>query len=217
MLKQNKQGLLTNFGTILTDSDETFHDAIKFLQTVVYNGKDSESLVQTRISKYEKQKNKSSLCLIPDRSSCVEHLKRACLQTNIWLQCMLKTVVYGDPLANGWQQSGDGLKPLWFTCSQLPPSLTRGKGRKRKIPNENVKDDVYEADDESDVDASSKRIIKIIMVENPTEKLITDIGYEADNETLDIVSRDCSDGYTSEDNTDCSIGDGGDDTDDSDW
>ena len=54
-----------------------------FFQTIVYNGKESVSLLQTRTNMYVKQINQSSLRLIPDRSSLIEHLKRAALRTNM--------------------------------------------------------------------------------------------------------------------------------------
>ena len=77
MLQQKKQDLLNDFGSTLTSSHHVFIDALKFFQTIVYNERGSESLLKTRINMYEKQINKSSLRLIPDRSS---HLKRAPLE-----------------------------------------------------------------------------------------------------------------------------------------
>ena len=81
---------------------------------------------------YEKQKEKSSLRLIPDMSSCGEHVKRAWLQTNTWLQCMKRVISHADPMNYGWQQTEKGLKPIWFTCSQLPPSLQTKQRKRRK-------------------------------------------------------------------------------------
>ena len=132
---------MNDVGSTLTSSHHVFIVALKFFQTIVYNGRESESLLQTRINMYEKQINQSSLRLIPDRSSLIEHLKRATLQTNIWLQCMKRSINYDDPLSNGCKQiygcsvcreasTEDGLKPGWFTCPQLPPSLKKTKSRK---------------------------------------------------------------------------------------
>ena len=53
--------------------------AEKFVQTIMYPGKDNESIAETRSQMYEKQ--------IPNQSSLHEHLKRAKLQTMIWSQC----------------------------------------------------------------------------------------------------------------------------------
>ena len=74
MIKLKKFNLIEDFGL-----DKEFNNVLKFLQTVIYNGCNSESLLQTRIAMFEKQKEKSSLRLIPDMSSCEEHVKRAWL------------------------------------------------------------------------------------------------------------------------------------------
>ena len=131
MVKAMKFNLVERFGLTIPYDDDDFNDALKFLQTIVYNGNDADSLLQTRIAMYEKQKEKSSLRLIPDASSCAEHVKRAWLQTNTWLQCMERIISHADPMDHGWQKTEEGLKPIWFTCPQLPPSLQR-KGRKRR-------------------------------------------------------------------------------------
>ena len=130
MLKQKKFDLIEHFGLASCNSDDDFDEPLKFFQTIVYNGNELESLLQTRIAMYDKQREKSSLRLIPDISSCVQHVKRAWLQTNTWVQCMERMICHADPKNYGWQQTENGLKPIWFICPQLPPSLKR-KERKR--------------------------------------------------------------------------------------
>jgi len=50
---------------------------------------------------------------------------------------------YSAPEDNGWQLTDDGLVPLWFFCSQFPPSLCK------KPPKKSVDVCAEEADDES--------------------------------------------------------------------
>ena len=62
--------------------------------------------------------------MIPDTHSTDEHFKRADLQTFIWRQCMSNIIEYPDPIGRGWQASTEDLFPLWYSCEQLPPSIT---------------------------------------------------------------------------------------------
>ena len=57
MLKLGKECLLEELGTSIGPVGE-LHDATKFLQTVLYPGKDDEDIVQTRVRMYEKMKEK---------------------------------------------------------------------------------------------------------------------------------------------------------------
>ena len=81
---------------------------------------------------YEQQKNKSSLTLLPDKHSAEEHVKRSNLQAYIWKQCLLKDINYPNPEECGWQVEENSLVPVWFHCSQFPPSLSRRKPRRQK-------------------------------------------------------------------------------------
>ena len=94
---------------------------------------------------YEQQRVKSSLGLLPDKNSSQEHLKRSNSRTYIWKQCTEQDIDYPTPENNGWQQTDNGLVPVWFTCNQFPPSLSRKPSRKSKCGEE--ADD--ECDDES--------------------------------------------------------------------
>lgn len=60
--------LLNILGTSV-ESYKNLLDAGKFVQTVMYSGKENESIEHTRARIYEKQKTKSSASLIPDPSS----------------------------------------------------------------------------------------------------------------------------------------------------
>ena len=97
-LKKDKIGLLQYFQN---EEDKEMKPAKKFVQTIMYPGKDNESIAETRSRMYEKQKQKSSSNLIPDQSSLYEHLNRAKLQM-IWNQCCKQNIVYPDPNDFGW-------------------------------------------------------------------------------------------------------------------
>jgi len=91
---------------------------------------------------YKQQKNKSSLTLLPDKH---KHVKQSNLQAYIWKQCVLKDINYPNPEECGWQVEENSIVPVWFHCSQFPPSLSRRKPRRQKHSEE-----TDWADDESE-------------------------------------------------------------------
>ena len=102
---------------------------MKFIQTVMYSGKDNESYVETRVRLYRQQATKSSLTLPPPPphpNSCVQAIKRAHHQNFLWVRCTQTNI---DPLHlrnNGWNVDSDGnVVPVRYTCSQLPASIKR--------------------------------------------------------------------------------------------
>ena len=144
-LKNNKITLLAD---LEKKNEEGLESAERFVRTMMYPGKESENVVETRSRMYEKQKQKASSSLIPDPASLHQHLQRARLQTIIWTQSGEQNIEYPEPTEYGWIEK-DGLKPLWFDGPQLPPSLTR-EGRKRRRKETTLD---YDADtEESDVE-----------------------------------------------------------------
>ena len=141
MIAQGKFILLNSVGALPLTSDN-LENMLIFIQTVMHPGKEGEDYVETRIRMYEKQRVKSSLGLLPDKHSCQEYLKRSNLQAYIWKQCLMQDIDYPMPEDNGWQLTDDGLVPLWFSCSQFPPSLCRKPKKTADVHAE-------EADDES--------------------------------------------------------------------
>jgi len=141
MIAQGKFILLNSVGALPLTSDN-LENMLIFIQTVMHPGKEGEDYVETRIRMYEKQRVKSSLGLLPDKHSSQEYLKRSNLQAYIWKQCFMQDIDYPMPEDNGWQLTDDGLVPLWFSCSQFPPSLCRKPKKTADVHAE-------EADDES--------------------------------------------------------------------
>uniref|UniRef100_UPI00358E375C uncharacterized protein n=1 Tax=Myxine glutinosa TaxID=7769 RepID=UPI00358E375C len=132
MLKQEKSHLLSQLGR----SNQSFQDATSakcFFRTCMYSGSEQESFVETRIRTYNTQKVKSSSSILPDESSTNEHLKRSDLQAWVWYQCLKQNIEYPSITDRGWENTDDGIRPIWFTCPQLPPSLSKKKSKKRQI------------------------------------------------------------------------------------
>ena len=76
---------------------------------------------------YDQQKSKSSVTLLPDKHSAMQHIRRANLQTYIWKQCLLKDISYPNPEDYGWTVNENSLGPMWCDSPQLPPGLSRRK------------------------------------------------------------------------------------------
>jgi len=144
MITQGKSNLLTLLGKQRLSKQDA-EKILSFMQTIMYPEKQDEDFVETRICMYEQQKNKSSLTLLPDKHSAEEHVKRSNLQAYIWKQCVLKDINYSNPEECGWQVEENSLVPVWFQCSQFPPSLSRRKPRRQKHSEETDR-----ADDESE-------------------------------------------------------------------
>ena len=129
MIKQEKFRLLSKLGRS-AHSVQDVTSAKCFFRTCMYSGSDQESFVETRIRMYNIQKVKSSSSILPDESSTNEHLKRSDLQTMVWRQCLKQNIQYPSITDRGWKETDDGIRPIWFTCPQLPPSISMEKGRK---------------------------------------------------------------------------------------
>ena len=79
-MKANQMKLLECFED---EEDVEMTATTEFVQTMMYPGKKTQTVAETRALMYEKQKVKASSGLIPDQSSLPEHLKRAKLLTII--------------------------------------------------------------------------------------------------------------------------------------
>ncbi len=101
-------------------SQKGIADAIRFVQTILYNGKIDESLVQTRIRLYKGLKTKSSEALPPDPDSLTQAIIRVHLQSYYWLQCQELQMRDIDMENNGWYVDAEGrVLPVWFTGIRL--------------------------------------------------------------------------------------------------
>lgn len=75
-------------------------------------------------------KVKSSSSILPDENSTSQHLKRSDLQVFLWYQCLQENIEYPSITDRGWENTEDGIKPVWFTCPQFLPSLSKKKSGK---------------------------------------------------------------------------------------
>ena len=80
---------------------------------------------------YDQQKTKSSLNLIPDKSSLLEHLKRSNLQTYIWKQYTKQNITMPALAGNGLKEQEGKIIPVWFLTSQLLPCLSKNDDREK--------------------------------------------------------------------------------------
>ncbi len=105
----------------------------EFVRTVIYKGSKDEGYINTRVHLYQQQKEKSSMALPPDPDSLLQALKRSQLQTKIWLQCGEYRMELLDPEDYGWKwnEETSAMTPVWFTGTQLPPSLQKKKRRQK--------------------------------------------------------------------------------------
>jgi hypothetical protein len=99
----------------------------------MYAGSEQECFVETRVRMYNSLKTKASSSILPDESSTNEHLKRSDLQARLWYQCLQQNIHYPSLAGRGWEKSEDGIRPVWFTCPQFPPSLFNMKIKKRLV------------------------------------------------------------------------------------
>ena len=87
MVNKLKEKLLFKFG----ENDLNANELSVLSNRYMYNGKENENIVQTRIRMYDGQKIKSSCPLIPDPSSAEQHIQRTYYQITI---CMLENIDY---------------------------------------------------------------------------------------------------------------------------
>jgi hypothetical protein len=189
---QSCLSLLSPLGQSEVVSTEVEENALKFLQTIVYAGKSNESYVGTRIRLYKNLKTKSSASLPADPDSIRQEIKRVHIQSYIWLHCLDVIIMPLDTSLYEWQVDGNKMAAVWFTGSQLPPSLRRQRAK--------VKINLDLGEGESDDEAlscrwrSKKRRLSdadIEMLNEPTDERPSDDFWESDfSEEYDNDSSD---------------------------
>ena len=106
-------------------------------------------------------------------------------------------IFYPDPEEYGWVNN-EGLKPCWFTCPQLPPSLTRRtkKGKKKELSI------CYEADtEESESEEPPPKRPK----RSPVQVRASDADIsESEDLQIEFTSDNTSDNFDSEGSIDIS-------------
>ena len=109
--------LLEGLGKNASFASENFEDVIKFIQTICYSGKPSESLVDTRVRLYYHQKIKGSVSLPADPDSMKQAILRIHHQLYCWLRLDVKALNSIPIEGNGWKvlENTNHVLPLWTT------------------------------------------------------------------------------------------------------
>ena len=93
-------------------SDNYMKSAKEFIRSVVYAGESLENYVDTRVRIYRNLRRKTSMAIPRDPDSMELAIKRAQLQTFIWLRCCEQNVQTLDPEESGCKLTDGKLKPL---------------------------------------------------------------------------------------------------------
>ena len=84
-------------------------------KNVLYNSKENEILVETRIRIYKSMKTKSSQALAPDPDSINQAIRRMHFPTFFWLRFNGRLPKDIDCSKICWENDGETVVPLWFT------------------------------------------------------------------------------------------------------
>ncbi|MAG85790.1 MAG: hypothetical protein CMB97_00015 [Flavobacteriaceae bacterium] len=185
------------------DSDlksDDINNLKEFIRTVIYNGKDNETYVETRIRLYKEMKSKSSLPVSPDPDSAEQAIRRANYQVFHWVRCHEINIEDISFENNGWKWDDElcCVTPVWFTGDQLPPSLNKAKKRKKKTVEEEDEDgDVEMTDTETDMPMPKRKSKTKLQSKNrlPQPETIYDGDTEMSTREA-IETTDVSDLYT---------------------
>ena len=96
----------------------------------MYSGKPSETITETMVRTFQSPKDKSSVNLISDEASIIQHLLRTDLQTYVWKQCTLQNITLPSLEDRGWYEAEALILPVWIKGDQLP--LRRGANGRYK-------------------------------------------------------------------------------------
>ena len=127
---ENKMHLISSLGNDIVISQECIDNCLEFIRTILYNGKEKESYLETRIRLYDRQdkKSKTTMNIPPDIDSCIQHIRRCHLRIFIWTNCDKQLIPHISTYDNGWRLSEcKAVLPVWFTGPQFPPSCVRQK------------------------------------------------------------------------------------------
>ena len=75
IIKIGKENFLADFSQSCSNKT-ALEEAMTFFKTIMYAGKEKESITQTRCRMFMKRNIESNTNLIPDKGSIMEHLKR---------------------------------------------------------------------------------------------------------------------------------------------
>ena len=121
--------LIEKLGESAIASENLTYQVMNFTQKYAYRGKINEELVETRMRQYNMMNTKTTQNILPDSHGLKENIKRANLQSYYWRHYLEHNITKVDLCRAGWLiDEMNGLKPLWYECSQLPTSM---KGKRK--------------------------------------------------------------------------------------
>ncbi len=94
----------------------------KFVIRYIYNDKKSQSLPESRASKWRALKRKTRLRIPPDEDTLQHHIQRANYQAFVWLSCK-DSPPAPSPLQHGWTQESGRILPIKHYLPPLPRNL----------------------------------------------------------------------------------------------
>ena len=98
---------------------------MEFVRRFLYGGKNGEDLVDTKVRMYKEQSKKTTSSLPPDPNSLRFDILRKHYQSFIWRKCLEPHIECLPLNENGWKECDDNIVPVWYICSQLPPSMSK--------------------------------------------------------------------------------------------
>ena len=113
--------LLKSLGVNKELHKDHLQDAIKVIQTIMYSGKEDESLVSTRVHLYKVMKTKSSQALPPDPESIQQAIQHVHYRIYYWLRCVEERIVAISCKDNVWTVDIEQslIQPVRFTGKYL--------------------------------------------------------------------------------------------------
>ncbi len=167
---QESCSLIKNLGLNGNITEDELDNAKEFIRTIFYGGNSNQTYVETRIRLYNDMKVKSSMCIPPDPDSVIQVIKRAHYQIYHWIRSTEINIEPIDYQQLGWKWSDEQqlVVPIWFTGSQLPPSLRNKRKKKQSSDNDNQED--VESDDERSTKRPKRK--KKTTRKNQEEKLL---------------------------------------------
>ena len=113
--------------TVLEEDSKT--EIFKFIQSICYEGKETESWTELRVRLYRKMKTKSSRNMPADKCSLEQHILRAHYQTWIWMYVNDKIIPDVHLQEDGWTEMVDKelsetyVTLLWYKSKSFLGSL----------------------------------------------------------------------------------------------
>eukprot|EP00794_Sanderia_malayensis_P011440 gene11440-12636_t len=158
-VKQKSLPLLEKLGDEKSLHADWERDITNFIHKTIYNGKENDDLVTTRINEYDKLRVKTTQSIIPDPGSLKYLIERANLATYYLKHFSLPVVEKVSVSESGWIREETGhLLPLWYHGPQMPRLVRKRKSGKRKKSAKSASFSVMDTSETSDATDSDDEL-----------------------------------------------------------